>query len=179
MSHTAAWKKARTMSSTWCQMFSTVSFDMLLKTGVLKMNCHRKVFVIHLVPVLAYLADMSLRWVRAWADFFLSVFWLAEGNVLYALLIVGDRIFFLGTLSWFGKKEPFYARVLQGACCHMDGPQRCCFGEMRYFLAQVDKVILPQSAKKITNAEDNVLRVCRHWQVIGQHCGGHFCLYFF
>lgn len=63
---------------------------------------------------------------------------------------------FLGMLSWFGKKEPFYVRVLQGACCHLEGPQRCCLGEMKYNLAQMDKVILFQLEKKKTCAEDSV-----------------------
>lgn len=80
---------------------------------------------------------------------------------------------FLGMLSWVGKQEPFCVRVLQGACCHMEGPQHCCLGEMKYILAQMDKVILFQLEKKIT-CWGYHLRVCCHWQVIGQHCGGNF-----
>lgn len=43
---------------------------------------HKKELLIHLVPALAYLADMSLHWVRAWAEFLLFVFWQANENVV-------------------------------------------------------------------------------------------------
>lgn len=46
---------------------------------------------IHFFPDIAYLADTSLHWVRAWAEFLLSVFWLANENVVYSALIVCDR----------------------------------------------------------------------------------------
>lgn len=62
---------------------------------------------IHLIPDIAYLADRSLHWVRAWAEFLLSVFWLANENLTLSSLFVTGK---LGnslhkTLSWFGKMK--------------------------------------------------------------------------
>lgn len=118
------------------------------------MNCHTKVFVIHLVPVLAYLADMNLHWFRAWADFSLSVFWLAEGNVLYALLIVGDRIFFWECWADLARRNLSLCVYYREPVATWKG--YCYLGKIKYILAQMDKVIRFQLEKKITCAEDNV-----------------------